>query len=112
MFLLQGGSLLNCFGGNRIFFKHGARMATIFAQSLPSSLADFVGKRAFQSHSQVPAVGRWEPADTSSQPLELYKSLPEMLKDGGGVKAVESVLETYTDIPELIVLNAIEVLVR
>merc|ERR1712029_90299 len=111
----EGGSLLNCFGGNRIFVKHGARMATIFAQSLPSSLADFVGQRAFGSHqheSQAKEAkgGLWEAADAPSQPLELYKTLPELVREGGS--AIESVLDAYTDIPELIVLNAIEVLVR
>jgi len=76
----EGGNLLNCQGEKRIFFKHGARMATLFAEGMPSTLADMVGRTAFEKAgtSQPPLNGRWKVLDQPSQSLELYQRLPNL----------------------------------
>lgn len=104
--------MLNCHGDKRIFFKHGARMATLYAEGMPATLADMVGRAAFAAPataqpSPAAAAGPWKAVDQPSQSLDLYQRLPNVLKGG-----LESVLDAYTDIPELLVLNTVEALVR
>ena len=104
------GKLLLCHG-KRIFFQHGQRMAAIFVDNLPSTLADFVGKKAFEKGStEDPAEEPWQPLDMPSQPLELYKILPDLLRKESNFDDIETVLQSFTDIPELLVLNFIEML--
>jgi len=115
------GKMLSCHGGNRVFFKHGHRMATIFAENLPRSLADFVGKGAFSAKTVENSAekgnkaasldfGTWEDLELVSQPLVLYQSLPEILSKDGKMEDIARILDNFSDIPELLVLNLIEML--
>ena len=89
-------------------------MATIFVEKMPSTMADFVGMSAFEeSKAQAGSIKDWQPIDLLSQPLELYKSLPDALNRTDEFNnTIESLLEDFNDIPELLVLNTIEAIVR
>ena len=91
-------------------------MATIFVEKMPSTMADFVGMAAFEdspSKAQAGSIKDWQPMDLISQPLELYKSLPDALNRTDKFNnTIESLLKDFNDIPELLVLNTIEAIVR
>lgn len=112
----EGGAKLNCYGDNRILFKHGHRMATLFVEKMPSTMADFVGMSAFEespSKAHAGSMKDWQQMDLLSQPLELYKSLPDALNRTNKFNnTIESLVKDFNDIPELLVLNTIEAIVR
>jgi hypothetical protein len=49
----------------------------------------------------------WEFVGSLSQPVQLYKILPDLLVEQN-IKKVAEIVETFTDVPELLVLNIIE----
>ena len=79
-------------------------------------MAEFVGMSAFEecpSKTQAGTMKDWQPIDQLSQPLELYKSLPDALNRTDKVNnTIESLIKDFSDIPELLVLNTIEAIVR
>ena len=91
-------------------------MATIFVEKMPSTMADFVGMSAFEESPSKALAGSmkdWQQMDLLSQPLELYKSLPDALNRTDKFNnTIESLLKDFKDIPELLVLNTIEAIVR
>ena len=126
--------LMVCHSGERIFFKHGSKVANVLlSKELPSNLSGFIGHEANldilptevmdqsstkelhdTGSSKVPT---WEIVNAknnaedvqgeASQTIELYRKMPEILAKRDFV-SIGQVLDTYTDIPELLVLNIIE----
>ena len=133
----NAGHLMVCHAGKRIFFKHGSKVANvILSEKLPSRLAGFIGhkvdldvvptdkcpqfleQQSTEDNSDLP---KWEVISDketdvacrlgeASQTLDLYRIVPEILAKGS-LRDIQSVLDTYTDIPELLLLNMIELLV-
>ena len=126
--------LMVCYRGERIFFKHGSKVANvILSKELPSNLSGFIGHEANldiipteimeessskeledTGSSKVPAWEIVNPKNNAegvqgeaSQTIELYRIMPEILAKRDFV-SIGEVLDTYTDIPELLVLNIIE----
>ena len=125
--------LMVCHRGQRIFIKHGSKVANvILSKELPSNLSGFVGLEANLDiitsdakkddcmeldDNDSSKIVKWEIVNDvenvediqgeASQTIELYRIMPEILAKSDFSK-IEEVLETYTDIPELLVLNIIE----
>ncbi len=94
---------------HRLLFKHGQRVASILVEDLPSHLATLIGTQSTEvleltSSDGLPA---WEFVGALSQPIQLYQILPDLLVEQN-VDKVAEIVETYSDIPELLVLNIIE----
>ena len=129
--------LMVCHRGERIFFKHGSKVANvILSKELPCNLSGFIGHEANldiippeskkeSSNMEVDStstleIPKWETVintddaeeiqGEASQTIELYRKMPEILakKD---FNRVGKILDTYTDIPELLLLNIIEGLI-
>ena len=49
----------------------------------------------------------WEFVGSLSQPVQLYQILPDLLVEQN-INKVAEIVETFTDVPELLVLNIIE----
>ena len=132
------GFAMVCHAGERLFFKHGSRVANvILSEELPLLLADFIGhdvdldavpstdppKFAKEKSNTDPSfdLPEWEIISSkekqtsvwtlgeASQTLELYQVMPEILAKGN-IAELEKVLDTFTEIPELLLLNIIELL--
>lgn len=129
--------LMVCHRGERIFIKHGSKVANvILSKELPSNLSGFVGLEANLdiipseakedvsmelddngNDNDSSKIVKWEIVNEvendediqgeASQTIELYRKMPEILAKSDFSK-IEEVLATYTDIPELLVLNIIE----
>ena len=131
--------LMVCFAGERIFFKHGSKVANvILSEELPCRLSGFVGheanldllpsedlKKKFplecDEMDECSELPQWKNVNAeeentgdclgeASQTLDLYRKMPEILAKRD-FSAIEKVLSAYTDIPELLVLNIIEALI-
>ena len=130
-----------CHAGKRIFFKHGSKVANvILSEELPSRLSGFVGHEAnldilpkaedkkysnlkskIETNGVENEVPEWETIKSvkdckddssgeASQTLDLYRRMPEILAKRD-FSEIETILDTYNDIPELLVLNIIEALI-
>lgn len=58
---------------------------------------------------QCDDIPTWEVVGSVSQPVQLYEILPDLLSRQN-VEKVSEIMSTYSDIPELLVLNIIEML--
>ena len=113
------GLLLAYDQSRRLLFKHGQRVASILVEDLPSNLAGLIGSVSandsgiddLPAESPVPCddIPTWEVVGSVSQPMQLYEILPDLLVSQN-VEKVSEIMATFSDIPELLVLNIIEML--
>ena len=111
------GLLLAFEGSRRVLFKHGQRVANLIIEELPGNLAALVGSQTNEKFADIFSSDQneddnlplWEVVGSVSQPVQLYKILPDLLVEQNTDRVAE-VIETFTDIPELLVLNIIEML--
>ena len=130
--------LMLCHGKERIFFKHGSEVANVILDGkLPDRLSGFIGHETnldvlppkiktlepvdltstVEDDSEIP---KWEIIQSgtenkyigeASQALDLYRRMPEILAKRD-FSSIETILDNYTDIPELLLLNIIECLIN
>ena len=97
---------------HRLLFKHGQRVSSILIEDLPSHLATLIGTQTSETldlttTTQDTDLPTWEFVGSLSQPVQLYKILPDLLVEQN-IDKVAEIVGTFTDIPELLVLNIIE----
>lgn len=130
--------LMLCHAKQRILFKHGSKVANVILDDqLPYRLSGFIGhetnldvlpsdmktieptnlKSTVEEDNEIP---KWEIVHSgtknenigeASQALDLYRRLPVILANRD-VSELENILDVYTDIPELLLLNILECLIN